>query len=117
VLFFASYADHTIPVQRISSLEASHVSFCKIIVTMSRSIDLKKFKWVLISEDSAFVVLEVRFPDEIVAFHFLNFMLCFQNLRKLVAPLDHNSLYYLVSSCTSSLVCFSDTSINNRDVR
>ena len=81
---------------RFSSLEAGHVSFCKILIQAFQLVNLKSFKWLLVSEDSSFVLLEVRSFSGIFC-HSTKPLFLWQNVRKLVAPLDPSTPYYLVS--------------------
>ncbi|KAI1288484.1 Glycoprotein-N-acetylgalactosamine 3-beta-galactosyltransferase 1 [Halotydeus destructor] len=74
IIFFGSYSDSAIPVVRYSSLESSHVSFCQMIVQIRKQFD-KTFKWLLLAQDSSYVLVE--------------------NARHYVAPLDHRLPYYL----------------------
>lgn len=82
ILFYGSYIDDKIPVHRYSSLEPSHVSFCKILkqVFNSDKEDASNetssdFDWLLISQDSSYVIVE--------------------NVRRLVAPLDSKQVFHL----------------------
>lgn len=74
VVFYGPYADNVIPVLRYSSLETSHASFCRVLLQLHHKYS-GRFKWLLLAEDSSFVLLE--------------------NARKYVAPLDADLPYYL----------------------
>jgi len=63
-----------IPVLRYSALEATHTSFCRIALQVHHKY-AGKYKWLLLAEDSSFVLVE--------------------NARFYVAPLDHSKPYYL----------------------
>lgn len=74
VVFIGAYTDNVIPVIRYSSIESSHTSFCRIVIDIYHKY-FDKFKWLLIAEDSSYVLVE--------------------NARKYVAPLNHTLPYYL----------------------
>ena len=78
ILFYGSYVDAKIPVHRLSSLEPSHVSFCKILLQIFKddvNETASQHDWLLIAQDSSYVIVE--------------------NVRKLVAPLDSKDKLYL----------------------
>lgn len=75
--FIASYSDSKLDIISYSSLEPSHVSFCKILIKLRIKLkDLQSlFKWIILAQDSSFVIVE--------------------NARHLVASLNHSSTFYL----------------------
>ena len=77
IVFYGSFVDDKIPVRRYSTLEPSHVSFCKILLDLhgKNSTYSPDFDWLLISQDNNYVIIE--------------------NVRHLVASLDHNQRYLL----------------------
>ena len=74
VVFYGAYTDNVIPVIRYSSLESSHSSFCRMIIQIYHKY-YGRFKWLLLAEDSSYVLVE--------------------NARYFVASLNHTVPYYL----------------------
>lgn len=75
--FVSTYSDKNLPILPYSSLEPSHMSFCKILIKLKSTISKIKetFKWILLAQDSSFVILE--------------------NARHFVAPLNYSRPFYL----------------------
>lgn len=76
IYFIASYIDKSLPTIKYSTLEPSHVSFCKILVKLKLTLPdlMSNIKWILLAQDTSFVILE--------------------NARYFIASLNHSQPYY-----------------------